>query len=61
VVILSTIAYTDIQSTRNIPDTVLILRDQAEEPPTVSATTYTMMAEIEVWGYITKKEIKGWK
>jgi len=27
----------------------------------VSATTYIMMAEIEVWGYVTEKEIKGRK
>ena len=44
-----------------IPDTVVILRDQAEESLTASATTYIMMAEIKVWGYVTKKEIKGQK
>jgi len=27
----------------------------------MSATTYIMMAEIEVWGYVTEKEIKGQK
>jgi len=27
----------------------------------MSATTYIMMVEIEVWGYVTEKEIKGWK
>ena len=42
-------------------DAVVILRDQAEESPTASATTYIMMVEIEVWGYITEKEIKGQK
>ena len=40
---------------------MVILRDQAEESPTVSATTYIMMAEIKVWGYVTEKEIKGRK
>jgi len=61
VVILSAIAYTRYTVTRNIPEAVVILRDQAEESPTASATTYIMMAEIEVWGYITEKEIKGQK
>ena len=37
---------------------MVILRDQAEESPTASATTYIMMAEIKVWGYVTEKEIK---
>jgi len=40
---------------------VVILRDQAEESPTASATTYIVMAEIKVQGYVTEKEIKGWK
>ena len=61
VVILSIIAYTRYTVTTDIPDAVVILRDQAEESPTSSATTYIMMVEIEVWGYITEKEIKGQK
>ena len=48
--------------TGNIPDTVVILRDQAEElrVPTVSATIQLSETESESWVHETEVRDEGW-
>ena len=47
VVILSSIAYTWKRDNRNIPDTVVILRDQAEEFPLCQQLYSWLETELE--------------
>ena len=46
--------------TGNIPDTVVVLRDQAEEFPLCHQLhIYLVRDRVQNWGYVTKVRIKG--